>query len=98
MTGDSLTAAEAERIGLVNHVVPEDALDARVYGMAERLAAGPAKAIRWTKTAINVGLKRYAHSVMDTCLGYEMLTFASSDHRDAVEAFLNWRKPGSRSG
>ena len=99
MTGDLLTAAEAERIGLINHAVPEDELDTRVYGMAERLAAGPARAIRWTKTAINVGLKRYAHGVMDTCLGYEMLTFASSDHREAVDAFVNKRRePGSPLG
>ncbi len=93
MTGDLLTAAEAERIGLINHVVPEDELDARVYAMAERLADGATKAIRWTKTSVNVGLKRYAHSIMDTCLGYEMLTFASDDHRNAVDSFVNKRKP-----
>ena len=93
MTGDLLTAAEAERIGLINHVVPEEELDARVYAMAERLANGPTRAIRWTKTSINIGLKRYAHGVMDTCLGYEMLTFASNDHREAVDAFVNKRRP-----
>ena len=93
MTGDLLTAAEAERIGLINHVVPEDELDTRVYAMAERLAGGATRAIRWTKTSINIGLKRYAHSVMDTCLGYEMLTFASNDHREAVDAFVNKRRP-----
>lgn len=93
MTGDLLTATEAERIGLINHVVPEDELDARVYAMAERLANGATRAIRWTKTSINIGLKRYAHSVMDTCLGYEMLTFASNDHREAVDAFVNKRRP-----
>ena len=98
MTGDLLTAAEAERIGLINLVVPEAELDTRVRDMAERLAAGPAKAIRWTKTAVNVGLKRYAHGVMDTCLGYEMLTFASDDHRNAVDAFMNRRKPEFRGG
>ena len=93
MTGDLLTATEAERIGLINHVVPEDELDTRVYAMAERLAGGATRAIRWTKTSINIGLKRYAHSVMDTCLGYEMLTFASNDHREAVDAFVNKRRP-----
>ena len=96
LTGDLLTAAEAERIGLINHVVPEAELDERVYAMAERLARGPTRAIRWTKTSINLGLKRYAHSVMDTCLGYEMLTFASRDHREAVDAFVNKREPEFR--
>ena len=68
MTGDLLTAVEAERIGLINYVVPEDELDAQVYAMAERLAGGATKAIRWTM-AVNIGLKQMAHSVMDACIG-----------------------------
>ena len=39
-TGDLMTAAEAERIGLINHVVPADQLDEKVYGLARRLAGG----------------------------------------------------------
>ena len=92
MTGDLLTAVEAERIGLINYVVPEDELDAQVYAMAERLAGGATKAIRWTKMAVNIGLKQMAHSVMDACIGYEMLTFATNDHRVAVEALKNKRE------
>ena len=38
-TGDLMTAAEAHRIGLINHVVPAEELDAKVYGLARRLAA-----------------------------------------------------------
>jgi enoyl-CoA hydratase len=37
-TGDLMTAAEAERIGLISHVVPVDQLDEKVYGLARRLA------------------------------------------------------------
>jgi enoyl-CoA hydratase/carnithine racemase len=35
-TGDIMTAAEAERIGLINHVVSADQLDEKVYGLARR--------------------------------------------------------------
>ena len=93
MTGDLLSAHEAERIGLINHVVPDNELDLHVYNMAERLATGATKAIRWTKTAVNIGLKQIAHSVMDASISYEMLTFATNDHREAVEAFQEKRNP-----
>jgi len=93
MTGDLLTAREAERIGLINHVVPDEELDRHVYDLAERLANGATKAIRWTKTVVNIGLKQLAHSMMDASISYEMLTMATSDHQEAIAAFQEKRKP-----
>ena len=60
LTGDMLSAHEAERIGLINHAVPDEELDRHVYDLAERLANGATKAIRWTKTVVNIGLKQLA--------------------------------------
>ena len=93
MTGDAIGAAEAERIGLINHVVPEGELDARVAAFAKRLADGPLQAIKYTKVSTNIGLKQLAHSILDTSLAYEMLTFETEDHPEAVDAFLKKRKP-----
>jgi enoyl-CoA hydratase len=93
LTGDLLSAQEAERIGLINHAVPDGELDRYVYELAERLAAGATKAIRWTKTAVNIGLKQLAHSVMDASMSYEMLTMATTDHGEAIAAFQEKRKP-----
>jgi len=98
LTGDLLPAREAERIGLINHVVPDEELDRHVYELAERLATGATKAIRWTKTAVNIGLKQLAHSVMDAAISYELLTFATKDHREAVAAFQEKRKPTFHGG
>src|SRR4029450_1992959 len=53
LTGDLITAAEAERIGLINHVVPADQLMATALAFAQRLATGPTQAIRGTKAYIN---------------------------------------------
>jgi enoyl-CoA hydratase len=93
MTGDPLTAEEAERIGLVNHAVEPAELDARVYGYAEKLANGPTKAIKWTKVSANIGLKQLAHAIMDTSLAYEWITFKTEDHKEAARAFLERRQP-----
>src|SRR5882724_4115336 len=53
LTGDLLTAAEAERIGLINHVVPADQLMTTAMALAQRFAIGPTQAIRGTKASVN---------------------------------------------
>jgi len=93
LTGDMVTAQEAERIGLINHVVPAAELDAKVDGMARKLAGGARHAIRWTKTVTNIPLREMAAKVMDASLAYELLTFATEDHQEAVSAFRERRKP-----
>jgi enoyl-CoA hydratase len=80
-------------MGLINHAVPESDLDKRVDAFASKLASGAPQAIRYTKVAINLRLKEIAHTILDASLAYEMLTFATSDHREAVASFLEKRKP-----
>ena len=93
MTGDPLTANEAERISLINHVVPDADLDARVATFAKKLASGAPQAIKYTKVSVNLALKALAHTILDASMAYEMLTFATKDHREAVASFLEKRKP-----
>ncbi|NCT99702.1 MAG: enoyl-CoA hydratase/isomerase family protein [Comamonadaceae bacterium] len=93
MTGDLMSAAEAARMGLINHAVPAAELDARVAQFADRLAGGAVKAIRWSKMAVNIGLKQLAHSIMDASLAYEALSNRSQDHQEAVNAFREKRAP-----
>lgn len=93
LLGDSLTATEAARIGLINHAVPAVELDAKVQQIVDRLVNGASKAIRWTKTAINIQLRQIAHSQLDASLAYEALTNLSADHQEAVTAFKEKRKP-----
>jgi enoyl-CoA hydratase len=93
LTGEMLTATEAARIGLINHVFPAIELDQRVDDFADRLAAGAQVAIRTTKRATNLGLKRLATEMMDACLALEEQSSRHRDHQEAVNAFREGRKP-----
>ena len=50
-------------------------------------------AIKYSKVVTNIGLKQLAHSILDASIAYEMQTFATDDHREAVNAFLEKRAP-----
>ncbi len=93
LTGDLMTASEAAGMGLINHTVPADELDARVDAFADRLAAGATKAIRWTKMSVNIGLRDLASKMMDASLAYEALSNVHPDHAEAVRAFAEKRPP-----
>jgi enoyl-CoA hydratase len=93
MTGDLIPAPRAEQIGLINHCLPAGDLDAAVDAFCRRLSSGATQAIRWTKVAVNLELKRIAHAVMDAGIAYEAVSVRSPDHREAVDALLNKRKP-----
>ena len=93
LTGDPLTAAEAERIGLVNHVVPAAELDAAAMAFAARLAAGAPLAVRYTKLAVNKLVKDALNVAFDTSTALELLTFHSEDHAEALAALREKRPP-----
>ena len=93
MTGDPGPAGEAERIGLVNHVVPEDELLARASECAHRLAASAPMAVRYTKLAVTKLVKNALGVAFDASTGYEMTTLLSEDHVEAVTAFQERRAP-----
>lgn len=93
MTGDRISASEAERIGLINHVVAPGELLATAQSMARRLAQGPRLAISATKLPMNKILCDTANLVFDYSLALEKECFHSADHRECVNAFLEKRKP-----
>jgi enoyl-CoA hydratase/carnithine racemase len=93
LTGDLLTAVEAERIGLINRVVPAEQLMATAVTFAQRLAAGPTQAIRGTKVSVNKILRDTANLVLDTSLALEKHCFSTADHKEAIQAFVEKREP-----
>jgi enoyl-CoA hydratase len=93
MTGRLLTAVEAEKIGLINHVVPAEELDRTVDEFAQELLRGAMRAIQWTKLSVNIGLKQTAQAVLDASIAYEALSNVTADHQEAVRAMLEKRAP-----
>lgn len=96
MTGDAIKAPDAYRMGLVNHILPSDQLDAAVQAMAEKLANGARNAIQFSKVAANIGLRQLAHSILDASMAYELVTLRSPTHKEAIDAFAEGRQPNFR--
>lgn len=93
MLGDKLSAGEAEKMGLIYRVVPDEALESESILLAERLAQMPTKALGLTKRAFNEGLMNNLSRQLE--LEQELQTQAgeTSDFREGVQAFLEKRKP-----
>lgn len=93
MLGDLMTAQEADRMGLANRVVPANELVAEVEKLALRLAKGPQVAIEFNKRLANADILDRVNRLLDSSLAMEALTFETSDHREAVKAFIEKREP-----
>lgn len=93
MTGDSLSAAEAERLGLVNAAVPASELEENALAFAQKLAAGAPLAVRYTKLAVNQLIKQALTTAFDYSTALELVTFVSADHQEALQAIREKRKP-----
>jgi len=93
LTGTMISASEAERIGLVNRVVPAAALMAEAKKLAGDLAKQAPIAVRYIIDAINHGLEM---AFVEGCR-FEATLFglvaASEDMREGTRAFLEKRKP-----
>jgi enoyl-CoA hydratase len=93
MRGLILTGEDAERIGLVNYAADPDEVYDKAYAIAMELAEGATWAIRWTKLSVNKWLKQQINLIYDTSMALEIATFGTQDHKEAVAAFIEKRKP-----
>lgn len=92
MTGEMLTPQRAHDLGLVNHVVAPDALDAKVAEVAGKILANPRFAVRWTKTVANIPLRALAAQIGDAAVAYEVVSNTLADRKEAVAAMVEKRK------
>jgi 2-(1,2-epoxy-1,2-dihydrophenyl)acetyl-CoA isomerase len=90
---DIIDATEAERIGLVNRVVPDAELDAFVDDWARRLACGPPIALAQTKRLLDGSLSMTLEEALDAEGAAQSINFGTHDTAEAVRAFLDKRQP-----
>ena len=93
LLGERFDATTAERLGLVNRVVPSAALEQETSKLAARLAAGPTAVYGRTKALLNGSL----NASLETQLQREAEAFAQSaaepDFAEGIRAFIEKRKP-----
>jgi enoyl-CoA hydratase len=93
MAGELIPASEADRIGLVNHVVPAAELLPCALAYARKLADGAQCAIRWTKLAVNKLILQQLNLTLELGLATEFMCTMTDDMNEAQAAFREKRKP-----
>lgn len=93
LLADVLPADEAERLGLVNRVVPPEELDALVDDWTARLAAGPPIALTQTKRMMNRAVESSWEAMLDAESTAQALNFSTKDTAEAMRAFFEKRDP-----
>lgn len=93
MTGDRISAAEAERLGIVNMVVPKENLEDTTYELAKKLLSKSPVFLRLAKSAVYAGLNMH----LNEGLAWESILFAlcftTEDQKEASRAFVEKRTP-----
>ncbi len=92
-TGDRLDGAEAHRIGLVSRVYPHDELMKSARELAHKMAQGATYAMSLTKYMVQKSLDMGLEESLDMAHAAQELARHTSDHKEAVRAFLEKRKP-----
>jgi enoyl-CoA hydratase/carnithine racemase len=93
LLAEIIPAQEAERIGLVNRVLPDAELDAFVMDWATRLAAGPPIALAQSKRLLNNAFSYGLAEAMDAEGMAQSVNSGTEDAREAMEAFVRKRDP-----
>ncbi|MEU6757991.1 enoyl-CoA hydratase-related protein [Streptomyces sp. NPDC046685] len=91
--GDAVPAAEAERLGLVNKVVPAEELEATARAWAERLAQGPTRAIALAKQLVNASLDADRATALAAEASAQEINMTTADANEGVASFVERRTP-----
>ncbi|WP_448676030.1 crotonase/enoyl-CoA hydratase family protein [Delftia acidovorans] len=92
-TGEAIDAQQALACGLVSRVVSADQLLPTARALADKIAANPGAVMRMTKRLLREGEHSTLESLLELSAGYQALAHKTADHREAVMAFVEKRKP-----
>ena len=92
-TGDLLSPQEAKDVRLVSKVVPHEELMAAALALAGRIAANPPEMVRMTKKLLREGQHTRLSTLLEMSAAFQALAHTTEDHKEAVNAMLEKRKP-----
>src|SRR5690606_25562509 len=92
-TADFVDAEEALRIGLVHHVWPDDVFMEKTYELARKIADAAPLSVRFIKRTVDSALRTDLTISLDTPASDMTGVRSSEDHREAIRAFREKRKP-----
>jgi enoyl-CoA hydratase/carnithine racemase len=92
-TGDAISAREALACGLVSQVVPDGELLAAASALAARIAVNPPHAVRMTKRLMREARLSSLSTILELSAAVQALSHTTTDHIEAVSAFLAKRPP-----
>ncbi len=96
LTGDVIDAKQALEWGLVNRVVPPDALDSEVMSLAKQLAEKPPETLAAGKRAFYQQMELGVARAYDLASGVISSSFAHEEGREGMDAFIEKRPPPKR--
>ncbi len=92
-TGDIIDAREADRIGLVSRVVPQEELMPEAKKLADKIAKGPAVALELTKRSVYKAVNNTIESQLDYELWAQGVCYTTEDHKEAIQSWGEKRDP-----
>ena len=92
-TAERVDSATCERLGIVNRVVPDESFRDDAFAFAKSLAEGPAVALRQMKDNLDDALTEPFLTALDGEAERLVKTAQTADHKEAVRAFIEKRKP-----
>jgi len=95
-TGRPIQAEEAERIGMLNRLVPQGELEQETMAMAQQIAKGPPIAHLLSKQLLRQEMVRELEANLEKAAAYQTVCHCSEDHREGVAAWREKREPRFR--
>lgn len=92
-TGDMIDAVQAEYLGVVNRMVPDNQLEKETQALAAKLAKGPSLAMARTKKLINDAEVNSLEDQLKNELKIGVLSPQTEDFQEGMKAFLEKRRP-----
>ena len=92
-TSALIDAEKAFQLGIVNHVISDEALEAETYDLAKQMASGPQIALGYMKKNLNAAETGALSDVFDLEAWHHTRCGMTEDHKEATRAFVEKRNP-----